>query len=582
MTMTYRDRIKELRRVPAKDIRGAPFNWRVHPASQVEALLGSIEELGFFDPLDTRELPDGSLEMFDGHARQDLINARIGPNTLIPCIVTDFTEAEAKKANLLKDPLAGMAEADPVKVDALIAEVTAESEALAKLIDDLKAEGVGETVGPGEDETDKLESVYAVMIRCSGETDQKAMLTELARHPIDVRALVVDVMKQEPIAEQPPVDLGKGEVEIKRSVKVKRTPRVMQLEGMFDAPPAKKLDQTWRFKMELDRPWNIGLIVGPSGSGKSTVARELFADHLVAAWPWSEDKSIIDDFPADLPIAEIVGLLSSVGFSSPPSWVKPFRVLSNGEQFRVNLARTLAEKPGLAVIDEFTSVVDRTVAQIGSAALAKAVRAGGRRLIAASCHYDIEQWLQPDWKLEMPSGELTWGLLRRRPILSLRVRRVGKEWWSVFGRHHYLADTLHPGSTCFLGEIDGRPAAFTAVIHQPGIKYHSFREHRTVCLPDFQGVGIGNGMSELVAGMYLAAGHRYRSITSHPAMIAHRLRSRNWRCVRAPLLSVLGGKISKTAKYKRTLAKKAGLRLTACFEFIGPGRPVEAESLGVY
>jgi hypothetical protein len=205
-------------------------------------------------------------------------------------------------------------------------------------------------------------------------------------------------------------------------------------------------------------------------------------------------------------VADVVGLLSSVGFSSPPSWLKPYRVLSNGEQFRVHLARTLAEQPDLAVIDEFTSVVDRTVAQIGSAALAKAVRAGGRRLIAVACHYDIEEWLQPDWKLEIPNGELTWRLLRRRPKIQLCVRRVGREWWSVFGRHHYLSHSISSGATCYLGEVDGRPAAFTAVIHQPTKTFKAFREHRTVCLPDFQGVGIGNAMSELIAGMYAAAG----------------------------------------------------------------------------
>jgi energy-coupling factor transporter ATP-binding protein EcfA2 len=392
----------------------------------------------------------------------------------------------------------------------------------------------------------------------------------LTRHPLDVRALVVDVLKAEPKKTPPPIDLEAGEVEIHRSVAVKRTPRVAQLEGMFDVPPSRESEHTWRFKMQLDRPWNIGLIVGPSGSGKSTVARELFGQQIVSTWPWSDDRSVVDDFPEGMKVADVVGLLSSVGFSSPPSWLKPYRVLSNGEQFRVHLARTLAEQPELAVIDEFTSVVDRTVAQIGSAALAKAVRAGGRRLIAVACHYDIEEWLQSDWKLEMPNGEFTWRSLRRRPEIQLCVRRVGREWWSVFGRHHYLSHSISSGATCYLGEVDGRPAAFTAVIHQPSKTFDAFREHRTVCLPDFRGVGIGNAMSELVAGMYAAAGHRYRSVTSHPAMIAHRLRSRNWRCTRAPMLTQLGGRVGKSARFKRALAKSAKFRLTASFEYVWP------------
>ena len=87
--------------------------------------------------------------------------------------------------------------------------------------------------------------------------------------------------------------------------------------------------------------------------------------------------------------------MSSVGFSSPPSWVRPYHVLSNGEQFRVDIARTLSEKPQLAIVDEFTSVVDRTVAQIGSSAIQKTVRRRGQKFIAVSCHYDIVKWLEP-------------------------------------------------------------------------------------------------------------------------------------------------------------------------------------------
>lgn len=122
--MQFRDRIKELRRVPAERITGAPWNWRTHPVAQVDSLAASIEELGFFIPLNTRELPSGELELIDGHGRLELIDARIGPKTLIPCVVTDLNEAEAKKANALADPLAHLAGTDGAKLDALLAEVT--------------------------------------------------------------------------------------------------------------------------------------------------------------------------------------------------------------------------------------------------------------------------------------------------------------------------------------------------------------------------------------------------------------------------------------------------------------------------
>jgi len=156
-----------------------------------------------------------------------------------------------------------------------------------------------------------------------------------------------------------------------RSSPIIQTARVKQLEGLFDVPPSKRSEETWTVNLPIDeKPWNVGLIVGPSGSGKTTIAKELFGKHLVGKFKWSKDKSIVDCFPEEMSIKEITLLLSSVGFSSPPLWLRPFHVLSNGEQFRVTMARALAENKELTVIDEFTSVVDRTVAQIGSAASA--------------------------------------------------------------------------------------------------------------------------------------------------------------------------------------------------------------------
>jgi len=87
----------------------------------------------------------------------------------------------------------------------------------------------------------------------------------------------------------------------------------------------------------------------------------------------------------------------SVGFSSPPSWLKPYAVLSNGERMRADLARAILEERELIVFDEFTSVVNREVAKTGSYAISKAARRAGKRFIAVSCHKDITDWLEPDW-----------------------------------------------------------------------------------------------------------------------------------------------------------------------------------------
>lgn len=154
-----------------------------------------------------------------------------------------------------------------------------------------------------------------------------------------------------------------------------------------------------RFKGEIaveGKDWNIGLIVGGSGTGKSTIARECFGDWLVDGFEYRA-ASVIDDMPEGLTAREVAEVFTSVGFASPPSWLKPYGVLSNGEKMRVDLARAIMERGVRFAFDEFTSVVDRRVAQTGSAAIAKAVRKRGGQFVAVTCHHDVTEWLEPDW-----------------------------------------------------------------------------------------------------------------------------------------------------------------------------------------
>jgi len=418
-------------------------------------------------------------------------------------------------------------------------------------------------------------------------------------------------------------------------VPIIRTPRVRQLEGMFDVPPAERSERRWEAVLPLEeRDWQIGLVVGPSGCGKTTLARELFPDALIAGFDWPDDRSIVDAFPGAMGIQEIVGLLSSVGFSSPPGWMRPFRALSNGEQFRVTIARALAENPDLAVIDEFTSVVDRTVARIGSAAIARTIRRNGanekaRRFVAVSCHYDIIDWLDPDWIYDPAADEFQWRCLRgreeadsaadkrhgsrdcaARPAIELEIARVHRSAWQLFKPHHYLSGELNKAAKCFVAFVVERreeassiqddtrdenihsidcatidssclphrehPAAFTAVIHRPDPAGGYWAEHRTVCLPDFQGVGIGNALSEFVASLFVATGKRYCSRTSHPAMIRHRARSKLWTMHRG--VSFGARHTGKYAAFNRSAALH---RLTAGFRFIGAPNIEAARMFGI-
>ena len=153
-------------------------------------------------------------------------------------------------------------------------------------------------------------------------------------------------------------------------------------------------------------------------------------------------------------------MLTAVGFSSPPAWVKPYHVLSTGERFRCDLARALLSPRRRVVFDEFTSVVDRTVARIGSAAVAKAVRRlPSKQFVAVTCHYDVARWLQPDWVLDMglyPAHgvcRIHWRRLRR-PRLRLRIYRATPDAWPPFARHHYLSSELNRAAHCYVGVVD--------------------------------------------------------------------------------------------------------------------------------
>lgn len=364
--------------------------------------------------------------------------------------------------------------------------------------------------------------------------------------------------------------------DITLTVEIARTPRVMQVEGMFDIDSAEKSET--RIPLRLpnidEKSWNIGLIVGPSGSGKSTVAKHLFPDQLstVEDMKWRPDSAIVDEFPSDMPVQEVTTLLSSVGFSSPPAWLRPFSTLSNGEQFRVTMARVLAEQKDLAVIDEFTSVVDRTVAKIGSHAIAKTVRKRDQKLVAVSCHYDVQEWLQPDWVYQPDSGRFTWRSVQPRPTVELELRREPHTAWATFARHHYLNETLHKAAAIIVGYIDKQPAALVATLPQPHAQTKNlWRVSRIVTAPDFQGIGLGNVMIDEVG-----AAHRYMNrtltiVTSHPALMRTLNKGKTWNMIRKPSRLGAYGERSKVCQTMRSTTSRG--RLTASFKYIGASKP---------
>ena len=375
---------------------------------------------------------------------------------------------------------------------------------------------------------------YEVLIHCPDEVTQADTLANLLRAGRDVSAITLRIAERKKKPEPPSNPVPSGRLEIVRRSQVRQTARVLQCAGIFDLPTSEISEETWSIDVALPDAWNIGLIVGPSGSGKSTLARELFADDLSWAPTWRPDHAVVDDFPDGMSIVDITELLSSVGFSSPPAWLRSHAVLSTGQQFRCNIARLLAEERAIAVVDEYTSVVDRTVAQIGSAAVARAVRQRGQRFVAVTCHYDVAEWLCPDWIIEMPAGQLTRGALRR-PAIELEIVRCDHTAWGIFKKHHYMTAEINKAAACYIALFRGMPVSFTSVIPQLG-KRKAWRLHRSVCLPDYQGVGIGRSLCDSVAAIYAATAPVFRT-TAHPTLIGSSSSSRGWRVSRGPSMT---------------------------------------------
>jgi GNAT superfamily N-acetyltransferase len=198
--------------------------------------------------------------------------------------------------------------------------------------------------------------------------------------------------------------------------------------------------------------------------------------------------------------------------------------------------------------------------------VSKAIRQRRQKFVAVTCHEDVEEWLAPDWVFRPAENTFAWRRLWRRPPIDLDVVRVKASAWPLFAAHHYLSAGLAPSAVCFVASWRERPVAFSAWLAHYGAGPRTRREHRTVTLPDYQGVGIGNALSDFVASLWAGLGWRAMSTTTHPAMIRARLASAHWTMHRKPSF----------AARAEPGVRHATTRLTAGFTYIGPPLPYVA------
>ncbi len=185
--MQIRDRIKELRRVRAGELRPNPRNWRLHPPEQQDALRGVLAEVGYADALLARELADGTLMLIDGHLR-----AETTPDAVVPVLILDVDEREADKILLTHDPLAGMATVSDKHLQILLADVHTESDAVQSMLAEIAPVAPGSAGGFAAAPPDvHVPESYQVVVECRDEADQQTVFEKMRAEGYRCRVLTL-------------------------------------------------------------------------------------------------------------------------------------------------------------------------------------------------------------------------------------------------------------------------------------------------------------------------------------------------------------------------------------------------------
>jgi len=321
--------------------------------------------------------------------------------------------------------------------------------------------------------------------------------------------------------------------------------------------------------------YNVGLIIGASGSGKTTLAHEMFGpacfDTLL-----DMTKPVIEQFNKSMGYDECANALTGIGLSQVTCWVKPAGALSNGQKARAEAALQMTSQRPFVVIDEFTSVVDRNVARVMAHCVQKFARRFEKKITLISCHYDVAEWLNPDWIIDCNAETYTdrrclWRSTKREEKLKFEIAKCERNTWHNFSKYHYLSDRLPGGHIETFGiYLEGKQVGFQCFANYVPTRKGQTRmmhSNRTVIHPDYVGLGIGMKVIDLTSQMMVEEGFivaaKFSSIPVYKAM----MKNEKW-----VLVDVSNN--TQTSQYitSGTMMRKSGMRQatkTFSFKFVG-------------
>jgi DNA modification methylase len=131
----WKSRVIGQREMPVAELTANPANWRRHPETQTEALVGAIEEIGFVVPVIFNQRTG---RLVDGHARVE--EARKAGMATLPVTMIDLSEDEERIALASLDPLSTLAEMDAEALGALLDDIHVDNPALQTMFDGLAEE----------------------------------------------------------------------------------------------------------------------------------------------------------------------------------------------------------------------------------------------------------------------------------------------------------------------------------------------------------------------------------------------------------------------------------------------------------
>lgn len=259
----------------------------------------------------------------------------------------------------------------------------------------------------------------------------------------------------------------------------------------------EKLTHEFRISGDFENNFDIGLIVGASGSGKTTIAKHIFKKEIKEIL--NDEIPVIEQFNEKYSYDERANFLNSIGLSQVTCWIRPSKTLSNGQKFRAEIALQIANSDeNIILIDEWTSVVDRTIAKIMSNSVQKFARKFKKKIVLISCHYDIIDWVSPDWLLDCNKQEYFdyRGLpYRRTEKIEFTIRKCDKSSWKNFSKYHYLSKKIPGGSNYFYGLFLNEEQigfqCFSNYVPKVVGKKTIYHFNRTVIHPDYVGIGLG-------------------------------------------------------------------------------------------